>query len=349
MEEPVLYDISKMASSVDDVPAAWIYKNYYAILGMDKARNDPTFVPEINQPFDGRTIKVRSIANRDSNPSLCFYFKNGKYLWYDYSDMKGGDAPFFVAYNLSTLPKSQVDQIIMNDYETWLKEGGNDEEFENEIIHTKPKFHEVIDTISGTELDFWRSSKINYETLVDYQVKRLKSYTIVKDGKSTTFHGFYFGYYSNEYGLYQIYNPHTSKGRYGFKYLNVNTDYLIGSDQLTFKPSICAIVSGLKDLMAIKTLDLKMDFVANRSESYLLPADKIEWLKTRYPIVISMLDNDRTGINAMRLYEKVYRIPSVRIDLEKDLAKNNEMRNRDELIRTYAHAINKITSKWVSN
>lgn len=338
-----MYDLSKMAADVDSVPAAWVYKTYYKIIAEDKKKYEPTFKTEINQAFDGRIIKMRSLVNRDSNPSLCFYVKNEKYLWYDYSAQKGGDASYFVSYH-AELSKSDADAMILRDYDEWLKAGGDTDIYEEEIINVKPQFIEQPCQYDGDDYAFWRSFKITSDILRDYQIRRLAGYVIQRGEQIRSFKGRFYGYYSKQYGLYQIYSPHNRQ----FKYLNVNNNYLIGEDQLTFKPDVCVIVSGLKDLMALRTLPLNIDIVAGRSESILIPGDKMAFLKRRYPSVVTMLDNDLTGVKAMQLYEKVYKIPFIRVDLEKDLADNNRVRPPEELLRIYAFDINKKTQRWVN-
>lgn len=319
---------------------AWIYKHFYN--EFYKSKKGVTSI--IQQPFDGRTIKVRSLQNPDTNPSLCFYFKSGKYLWKDFSGEGGGDAVDFVAHHIGKYRGPAIERINL-EFERFL-ETGSDWEFsaaDEEPIQNNTTITAETDMMSDKSLEYWNSYKISKELLEEYQVKSLRQYIVAKHGVSPsvwTNTGYYlYGYYSKDKGLYQIYQPYHET----YKYITVRSDYVMGLDQLKYESQILVIVSGLKDLMAFKATctNLKFDAIAPSSESCMLRKDFINYMKTRYKYILTILDNDPTGMKYMLAYRTMYNIPLVNIGLGKDLAANNRKYARDYLSMWYANAIDK--------
>lgn len=329
----VQYNMSTLKTNVRDIPEAWIYRFYAEKSGRS-----------IVQPFDGRIIKIRSFVNRDTEPSLCIYYneKINRYLWHDHSSGKGGTAIDFVADYLSKTYSTTID-IIMSDYEKFIEEGGNLDEYDNAHIESETTtFKACPRKFTLNDVDFWRQFKISPNTLTKYNVQPLKEYTIFKgDTNVGRFTNYAFGFYSDKHGLYQIYQPETPK----MKYLNTKKDYLIGSDQLKFESNVCIITSGLKDLMALMSVELNVEAVAPKSENTYIKYDAIDFLKSKYKHVITMLDNDEPGIKAMKTYQKIYDIPYIHINLSQDLAKNNQKNVINFLKLHYTHYIDKIINK----
>lgn len=327
------FNIGKIIASIDKVPDIWIYRHYYRMNAKDDASKN-----SINQPFDGRIIKVRSLFNRDSNPSLCFYYKNGSYLWQDFSAGKGGDSVDFVAYIYNKFRKPTEEQIILA-YENFLETGGLLEE-QPQIEILKYDYHLYCTTFDNRSLNFWKSYKIKLETLNKFDVRFIHHYALTSDKGTRDFYNNYsFAYYSKK-GPYQIYQPEEMNGGNTSKYITIDSSYLIGENQLKFNKPYCAIVSGLKDLMAVDQLDLNFECVASTSESTLLSLSKINILKSKYKKVFTILDNDLTGIKSMQRYLKVYDIPYVRMNLLKDLALNSKTHDEKFLKEYYAKVIN---------
>lgn len=325
------YNMKNLTVSIDKIPTSWIYKHYYTLFSKDDRS-----LKLINQPFDGRTIKVKSIVNRDSDPSLCFYFKNGRYLWKDFSSGLGGDAIDFVAYLYNKFRPGAESQIVA-EYEFSIDAGISIDAPDIKII--KKDYKLGCATFDNRSLEFWKSFKIRLETLRKFDVRQLKFYDIIgDDGTCTTYNNSCFGFFSKK-GPYKIYQP-LELNAYGSKYITIDSSYVIGSDQLEFKKPYCGIISGLKDIMAIDELDLEIEYVAPTSESSLLKSDFVTMLKSKYRYVFTMFDNDVAGIKAMQRYKKIYDIPYVRINLLKDLAENNKHHDLKFLRPYYAKLIN---------
>lgn len=326
------FEIKNVIADISKVPVDWIYKHFYRNFSQDeKCKNI------ISQPFDGRIIKVRSLTARDTNPSLCFYYKEGKYKWKDFSTGNGGDVIDFVMC-LYNKYKTQAEEIIIDAYEQFLENGG--------IQVDSPKVNKVyteyiinITRHNPISLEFWHKFGIRLETLNKFNVRKIDNYTIRKDGIiSYSYSGLNFGYYNTGQSPYQIYNPTNINSA---KYITLDSKYVIGSSQLKYKSDTCIIVSGLKDLMAIDELELDAEYVAPSSETSLLSPETIDMLRSHYPNILCMFDNDVAGLKAMRRYTVLYDIPYIRINLAKDLAENAKFHKRDFLKTLYAFEINK--------
>lgn len=328
-----MFDLGSMIS-IDEVPESWIYKHYYLKISNGN---------KIKQPFDGRIIKVKSLINRDTNPSLCFFYKNGHYYWRDFSQGVGGNVNHFVGYHMNK-NEPVVKHMVCSDYEAYLSSPCNDhyeQELPDEI--KKVQFQILTDLYDENSLTFWNQFKIDLECLNQFKIRRGVEYTVSRGDKSNKFHNFFFAFYNSE-GVYQIYQPGNDKA----KYINIDTNYLIGSEQLEFRSETCIIMSGLKDIAAISKVGINCEYVAPPSENILLSKDKVEYLKSRYKFILSMLDNDPAGSKAMSLYKKVYDIPSVYVPLKKDMAENNRHYPIEKLKLNYSDLINKKINSYGS-
>lgn len=323
----VNFNMKNITSDVGDIPDVWIYK-YYA----DK------FGKPINQPFDGRQIRIRSFTNRDTTPSLFIYLGKGdRYYWKDHSSQNGGDAIDFVKHLLSKTYTVAVQQII-KDFDEFIESGKNLSDYDNAKIEVvNIEYNAIKRAWDFNDLNFWAEWKITAHTVRRYNVEPLRNFIITKNGIANNIYSSAWGFYSKVEGLYQIYQPNNTN----CKYINTKKDYLIGSDQLLYMNNTCIIVSGLKDLMALESIGLNIETVAPKSENTLLHHDKIEKLKSQYDHVITMFDNDEPGIRAMETYKRIYNIPYIHVHLEQDLAKNNKRYDIDFLKNHYTLLIDK--------
>jgi Toprim-like len=326
------FEIKNVVANISKVPTDWIYKHYYKLFSTDdKSKNI------MNQPFDGRIIKVRSLSSRDTTPSLCFYYKDGKYKWKDFSTGNGGDVIDFVMV-LYNKHKTEVEEIIISSYEQFLENGGIQTD---QPKVDKPNTEYIINVArhNPISLEFWHQFGISIETLNKFGVRKVDNYSIRKDGRIVySYCGMTFGYYNIEKHPYQIYNPNNSSVA---KYITLDPKYLIGYSQLEFKSDTCIIVSGLKDLMAIYELGLDAEYVAPSSETSLLGPEIIDMLKSHYKNILCIFDNDIAGLKAMRRYTVFYDIPYLKISIGKDLAENAKHHKADFLKIFYAFNINK--------
>ena len=125
---------------------------------------------------------------------------------------------------------------------------------------------------------------------------------------------FVYGYFKNDGTLYKIYQPKILKQKF-LKQL----EFVQGSEQL-FRKDNLVIVSSLKDGMALRSLGLRLDFVAPNSENTMLSDLFILDLKARYKQIAVILDSDTIGTMYMNKYRDLYNLPFVFIPEEKDIA-----------------------------
>jgi hypothetical protein len=73
--------------------------------------------------------------------------------------------------------------------------------------------------------------------------------------------------------------------------------------------------------MSFKALRFNgVDVIAPDSENTMIPIEYILKLKSKYDKICTLFDNDTAGIKSMKKYELEYDIPSVHLQMEKDLS-----------------------------
>jgi hypothetical protein len=296
-----------LVSNVKEVPAAWIFE-YYC---------------KLPEKLQGQDLKIKSIFNpKERTPSMCIYYdqKKSQYKFKDFSTDRGGDA-YTLVKELKGLNYFQASLDIVEHYNEYVlhNNGGYDvQEFKE---HKKYKVTEAI-TRGWTTADqyFWTKFNIGSRMLEAHNVKPLLCYTMSKeeDGevKELEISGpLIYGYYKSNGELYKIYQPKVMDK----KFIKVQ-DYIQGYEQLGNTHQYLVIASSLKDLMALKSLKLKIDVIAPDSENTTIKKEILDDLKKRYKSVVTLFDNDEAGIKAMLKYYDQHQIPFVHLKMAKDLA-----------------------------
>lgn len=314
---------------INDIPNSWIYKYFCK-----------QHKREINQPFDGRTIKIKSFWTDEKTPSLCIYFdsKTETYKWKDFSSGRSGNAVELVK-ELEGKTYATAANHIMNRYREFTYAGHDIQEdtidtYMANIVEVNVKEKDY----DRSDLDFFGQWGIMIRGLNKYNVKPIYEVSVKRGYTVQKFENIFgFSFRKKDGTLYQVYQPNNK----AVKYLCVNMDdYMIGQDQLEFKHKTCGIVSGLKDLLAIEGLEIESEYVAPKSENSILSAKQIEFLKSKYKSIYTMFDNDAAGIKAMKLYKSLYGIPFIKTGLAKDIAEDRKAYDARELTRTYIQLIN---------
>lgn len=286
-----MFKTKNLVHDIKDVPAPWIFEQYC----------------KLKEKLNGHDIKIKSLFNpKERTPSMCIYFDATKkiYKYKDFSSGKGGSAIDLVK-DLTQLPYHKACQQVVEKYNDFVlhNNGGYDvKDFKQaskyKVSVTKPRQWSTQDQY------FWTQFNIGTKLLSEHHVVPLESYTMIKDDKELTIRGNYlYGYYRNDGTLYKIYQPKTLDK----KFIKV-TDYVQGSEQLKNNPFL-VITSSLKDIMALKSLKLAVDYIAPDSENSLIRKEIMtEYLKM-YTKVIVLFDFDEPGIKAMERYKELY--PSV--------------------------------------
>ena len=101
------------------------------------------------------------------------------------------------------------------------------------------------------------------------------------------------------------------------KFMNFSK-YIQGWEQLEGHSTLF-ICSSLKDIMAMRSLKIKGDFIAPASENSSL--DPImDWIQGEYSKKYVIFDNDDAGIRMMERYKKQYDLPYILLELSKDIS-----------------------------
>lgn len=288
-----------------EVPETWIFENYC----------------KLNKRLTGQDEKIKSMFNiKDSIPSMCIYFNKecSAYKFKDFSTGINGSAIDLVKsiYNLSFCDAAYR---IISDYQDYLK---NYQEYTQEEIKYQTRFKVINYVIRDWNLldrDFWVKYNIGSSILKLYNVFALDKYTMEKIDEngivnSITISGDYiYGYFKKDGTLYKIYQPKNTKK----KFIKVKA-YIQGSEQLE-NHSKLLICSSLKDIMAVKSLKLKIDCIAPDSENTMIPkSDMLKYLETYHDNVSLLFDNDDAGVLAMQKYRDVYNVGAFILPLSKD-------------------------------
>lgn len=295
-----------LVNDYKDVPASFIFE-YYA---------------KLNIKLTGQEIKIKSLFNdKDDTPSMSIYIdKNTKtYKFKDFSTGIGGSAINMVM-ELRGLSFNKAATTIVNDYNNYKL--NNPDEVINFKEQAKYKVTDYsIRKWNTNDRDFWTDFYIDTDFLNEYMIKPFSYYTMTKKDESVVkeinIKGEYiYGYFTKSGELYKIYQP-KNKER---KYIKVKA-YIQGSEQLQGHETLF-IQSGIKDIGAMKSLRLKIDYLAPDSENVMIKPDVMKKLKREYKKIFVMFDNDEAGIKAMKKYREAYNVDCILLTTAKDAAES---------------------------
>lgn len=294
---------------IADVPREWVFEYYLTL----------------SEKLCGQDIKISSVFNSaDKRPSMYIYFSKSKsyYMFKDFSTGTSGDGVSLVQamHKLSTRGESA--HKIIEDYNRFILT--NKEDYSLREFKMRSKYKVVkFTTRSWTNMDqkYWTKYHIGSKLLEFYKVTPLSMYTMSKiedeEDKELVVKGLnIYGYFRKDGTLYKIYQPMVRE----YKFIKV-WDYIQGMDQLTMNVDYLLICSSLKDIMSFSKLRIKnVEAIAPDSENILIPEHVITSLKYKYKSVITMFDNDEAGISSMKKYKAKYDVPSVHLEMEKDVS-----------------------------
>lgn len=280
------------------VPTAWIFEHYL----------------KLRVKLTGQSYSIRSIFNAaDSKPSLHVYVNSGtrEYKFKCFSSGHHGDGINLVM-KLYNCDYGEALKRIREDYETYA----NKDLAPVEGSYLKWELSDYsIRQWTKLDVKYWSPYNIGSELLGLYNVRPL-SFMTMNRGPQETFTKtgqMMYGYFTANDQLYKVYQP-LSKDR---KFINLLPNYLQGWDQLQGKPRLF-ICSSLKDIMAMRSLNIEGDYIAPQSESSNLDS-MIHWIDT-YAEKYTIFDNDSTGVTMMEKYKLQYGLPYLHVNLSKDIS-----------------------------
>lgn len=298
-----------LITGITDVPYEWVFEYYL----------------KLNEKLNGQDLKIKSVfSNNEKTPSFCVYFSktNSKYQFKDFSSGFQGDAINLVLLMYNLPNRGQTAYKIIEDYNQFILNNKEDYSLREFKVYQKYKVSEfVIRPWTNLDAKFWTKFHINSKILEKYNVSALSSYLMRKevDGeikelliKSDNI----YGYFRSDGTLYKIYQPLVKDN----KFIKIS-EYIQGTDQLTYQAKLLVICSSLKDTMAFIKLGYdNVEAVAPDSENTLIPLHIMSAYSLKYKNICTLFDNDVAGIKAMENYKVKYNIPSVLLPLSKDLS-----------------------------
>lgn len=324
-------------STLPDIPEEWIYK-YYLSLSTD---------------LTGRPVKIKSAFQSENTPSMFLYVRDGRYVWKDHSSGYYGDAlelakKLFEQSRGSTIAWEEVYRTIRHDFEKWKGAG-------NKVIQgdkeTEYSAYELVCNVQRRNFEsydnnYWGQFGITVPLLERYNVIPLKHFQLGKHYKDSgltkwfkrvTEEWWMYGFYDNTGSLLKIYCPYSKD----LKHVSLKP-VLLGREQLENRETLI-VASSMKDMLTLAALQLEIDIVAPMSEKTLINAQDIRDLKNLYTNIITMFDNDKTGVMAMLMYKAIYDIDFAYLPYGKDIS---EYRHFNDPL-TVKHEITKIISKKI--
>lgn len=249
---------------------------------------------------------------------MVIFLHNQDYIFKDFSTGEAGNGVHLVSF-MFNLDYNQAKEKIIDDYKSKV---GKFRPLDKKVFYTPPAI-EVIDynTRKWNESDakFWKTFKIGSRTLSKFNVKPLENFKFQKshgDSKKVLNikNKYMYGYFKSNGELYKVYTPKSK-----FKFFTVDR-YIQGSEQLTYKKSALIICSSLKDIMALDLLKLDVEAIAPLGEGILIDRRILAAHSIKYDYIYTLLDNDDAGKKAMKKYKSLYGIPSLHLEMSKDLS-----------------------------
>tara|TARA_R110000824_G_scaffold396556_1_gene598111 strand:- start:158 stop:1108 length:951 start_codon:yes stop_codon:yes gene_type:complete len=289
-------------NKIDTIPTTWIFENYC----------------NLDEKLHGQDVKILSMFNsNDTIPSMFIYLFGVKYFFKDYSSGKTGDGIKLVSY-LFNLNRKNAENKIITDYLSKKKD------YEEKIPIKKIEKYKVTSFIKRpwNELDakYWIQFNIGSSLLKKYNVFALSEYTMSKkiNNELTEINiknNYIYGYFKNDGTLYKVYQPYIKKK----KFIKVK-NYIQGTDQLLYNKPNLIITSSLKDIMSLDSLNFNAEFVSPDSENTLISKKIMSSYLLKYNNIFTLLDNDSAGHIGMNKYLNEYGIPSIFLNLSKDIS-----------------------------
>lgn len=296
---------------IREVPSAWTFEYYLKL--QEKLMGQEVFMVGPFNPAE----KVPSFT--------LFSSKEGMYTFKCFSSGKGGSHIEFVKEMFKLASKSEAIIKIIKDYKVFLDSGGLRDETE---YQTFDKFK-----VTAFELRKWNTfdqrfygrffigSKIlewlNVSPLASFKMSKmengeLKEIEIVRDNL--------YGYFTKSGQLYRIYQPYNKD----CKFIKV-LSWIMGLDQLKYETDNLLITKSLKDVAAFYELNIpNWEAVSAESENAILPKEFIDLMKTKYKRIVTLMDDDKAGYEAMDQYKNLHDLDGIKLNMKKDTSDSME-------------------------
>jgi len=297
-------------SHQNEIRSGWVFQHYLTL-------------PE---KLTGQDLQITSVFNPSERTPSMFIYLDPSSMEYKYKDFSTGKqgSKVDIVQELFNLTYSEALFRITEDYNAHILSGNFWEDNKDEY---KPVAKYKIDHIemevgfSEQDQQYWLQYNIGSSLLKEYNVLPLEYYTMVKStdegvNKLVIENNMMYGFYDKtRTKCYKIYQPMQKK----HKFIKI-ASHLQGFDQLKYDKDYLVICSSLKDAMCLKSFDFGLEVIAPDSENTMIKPYIIENLKSKYKKVLTLLDNDQAGHDAMSKYKKAHNINPIYLKSEKDLS-----------------------------
>jgi hypothetical protein len=293
-------------SEKDEIKSSWVFEYYL----------------DLPERLTGQDVKIKSIFNPNERTPSMFIYLDTTHNEYRYKDFSTGNqgSKIDLVLALFNLTYSQALFRVVEDYNTFIRENGSIKDVEYipvakyQVDYIKNRDWNAIDG------SYWLQYNIGSSLLTTYNVRPIEYYTMVKEemddiSKITIQNPMIYGYYDKSGEIYKIYQPKQKR----HKFIKVKS-YLQGLDQLTYEKKYLVICASLKDALCILSFNFGIEVIAPDSENTMIKPYVIQNLLSKYKKIVCLLDNDEAGHNAMKKYNRLYNIESVKLKSEKDIS-----------------------------
>lgn len=235
---------------------------------------------------------VRDPCNADDNASWSLFTNtsrlNREYAWKDSGTGEYGDIYKLVMLLCKCKNKASAIEQVKQDFlfgkGSELARQGISAPKNVDPAHIKIKSR----AFDCDDLQWWLArTGADEERLNRFCVRRVKYYWMYDHQNTPSFcNDPVYSY--RIYDHYQLYFPHRDRDR---RFRNDFTDdHLLGHNQLRFQSDILIITKSMKDIITLDTLGFEA--VSPRGEHTPIPAKFLEFLKTKYKVIVTLFDND---------------------------------------------------------
>ncbi len=192
----------------------------------------------------------------------------------------------------------------------------------DEYIKYKAKIDILIQPFNLVDYKYWNQYCIPLELLYEEEIysckyvylTTIKGIIKYESSKNNPIYAWKEYDINLNYLGYKVYMPYSKQ-----KWLNSSTDNAIqGIKFLKFNSNLLFKTKSRKDILVLKILGYES--FSNSSENIILKENDYNYLFEKVDIIISLLDNDKTGIKYSELHKEIYNIPYIFVDDEKDIS-----------------------------
>lgn len=251
-------------------------------------------------PINSKKL-FRSPLRRDKHSTCSLYRSNNGTLYFkDFATSEHLDA-FGVVMKMFKCSYPEALRIIANDFNI-LKDSSLNKN-KGKIISKDFKIEEKefskiqieVQDFTELELKWWGKYGITLDILKKYNVYSCKhvflnGQLVAKSQQHCPIYGYYGKKYRGE-ELWRIYFPKRKE----FRFMgNWPTKKVQGLDYIPEKGNLLVITKSMKDVMCFYSMGITA--IAPNSETQFIPEPVLEDLKKRFKYIVTLFDNDETGI-----------------------------------------------------